>query len=90
MHLLIKIPFSWKTSFLGLHQRIETINKITISKTGLKITIGSNDLVEDISFKVDNRLNVEKNGNLVIDDEDKKINNVNQLRTDSKTVFYIQ
>ena len=90
MHLLIKIPFSWKTSFLGLHQRIEKINKITISKTGLKITIGSNDLVEDISFKVDNRLNVEKNGNLVFDDEDKTIFTVNQLWPDSKTVFYLK
>ena len=90
IHLLIKIPFSWKTSFLDLHQRIEKINKINISETGLKITIGSNDLVEDISFKVDNRLNVEKNGNLVFDDEDKTIFTVNQPRPDSKTVFYLK
>jgi hypothetical protein len=90
MHFLIKIPFSWKTSFLGLHQRIEKINKITISKTGLKITTESIDLAEDISFKVDNRLNVEKNGNLVFDDEDKTIFTVNQLQPDSKTVFYLK
>jgi hypothetical protein len=91
MHLLIKIPFSWKASFLDLHQRIQKINKINISKTGLKITIGSNDLVEDISFKVDDGLNVEKNGNLVFDDdEDKTIFTVNQLQPDSKTVFYLK
>jgi hypothetical protein len=90
MRLLNKIPFSWKTSFQDLHQRIRQIKKINISKTGLKITIGSNELVEDISFKVDNGLNLEKKGNLVFDEEDKTIVTINQLHPCSKTVFYLK
>jgi hypothetical protein len=64
LNLLNKIPFSWKTSFLDLYQRARKIREINISKTGLKVTIGSNELIEDISFKVESGLNLEKKENL--------------------------
>ena len=56
----------------------------------MKITIGSNESIEDISFKVDNGWNLEKNGNLVFDEEDKAIVTIHQLQPDSKTVFYLK
>jgi hypothetical protein len=90
LQILNKIPFSWKASFLDLYQRIRKIKKVNISKTGLKITIGSNELIEDVSFKVDNGWNLEKNGNLVFDEEDKAIVTIHQLQPDSKTVFYLK
>ena len=72
-----------------MHQRIRKIKKVNISKSGLKITIGSNELIEDVSFKVDNGWNLEK-GNLVFDEEDKAIVTIHQLQPDSKTVFYLK
>ena len=59
--LLDKIPFSWKTTFIDLYQGIKKIRKMNIAITGQKITIISSDqLLEDISFKVDKKLHLEK------------------------------
>jgi hypothetical protein len=54
LHLLNKVPFSWKTTFFDLYQRIRQIKKINIAIAGQKITIKSADeLIEQISFKID-------------------------------------
>ncbi len=90
LHLLNEIPFSWKTSFFDLYQRIRKIKNINISKTGLKVTIRSKELVEDISFKVESRFGLEKKENMAINDEDRTIVTINQLQPDSKTVFYLK
>jgi hypothetical protein len=90
LHLLNEIPFSWKTSFSDLYQRVGKIKKINISKTGLKVTVGSDELIEDISFKVESGFNLEKKEKLVYDEEDKTIVTINQLQPGSKTVFYLK
>lgn len=90
LHLLNEIPFSWKTSFSDLYQRTRKIKKINISKTGLKVTIGSKELVEDVSFKVESGLGLEKKENMVLNEEDRTIVTINQLHPDSKTVFYLK
>jgi len=91
LNLLDKIPFSWKTTFIDIHQRISKIKKINISKTGQKITIKSSDeLLEDISFKVNRELNLEKKENLVYDEQDKTIVTINQLKPNSTSIFYLR
>ena len=67
-----KMPFPRKTTFSDFYQRIRKINKIKIAITGHKITIESNDeLIEGISFKIDRRLDLEKE-NIVYDEADKQ------------------
>lgn len=84
-----KIPFPWKTTFSDLYQRIKKINKINTARTGHKITIESNDeLIEDVSFKIDRRRDLEKE-NVVYDEVDKKIITLIQLKPNSKIIFYI-
>ena len=91
LNLLDKIPFSWKTTFIDIHQRISKIKKVNISKTGQKITIKSSDeLLEDISFKVNRELNLEKKENLVYDEQDKTIVTINQLKPNSTSIFYLR
>ncbi|WP_458721699.1 hypothetical protein [Candidatus Nitrosocosmicus sp. R] len=63
---------------------------MNIAITGQKITIISSDqLLEDISFKVNKRLHMEKE-NTVYDERDKTIISINQLKPNSKTVFYVK
>jgi len=91
LNLLDKIPFSWKTTFIDILQRISKIKKVNISKTGKKITIKSSDeLLEDISFKVNKELNLEKKENLVYDEQDKTIVTINQLKPNSTSIFYLR
>ena len=90
LHLFIKIPFSWKTTFFDLYQRIRKIKKINIAITGQKITIKSgNELIEEISFKVDKVLQLVKE-DVVYDEQDKTIITINQLKPYSTSVFYIK
>ena len=90
LDLLNKIPYSWKTTFLDLYQRIRKIKKINIAMTGQKITIKSGDeLIEEISFKVDKRLHLVKE-NVVYDEQDKTIITINQLKPNSTSVFYVK
>jgi hypothetical protein len=85
-----KIPFSWKTTFFDIYQRIRKINKINIARTGPKITIEPNDeLIEDISFKIDRILNLEKE-NIVYDEADITIITLSQIKLNSKIVFYLK
>jgi hypothetical protein len=90
LQLLNKIPFSWKTTFFDLHQRIRKIKKINTAITGQKITIQSGDeLIEEISFKVDKELQSVKE-DVVYDEQDKTILTIGQLNPNSKSVFYIK
>ena len=90
LDILNKIPYSWKTTFLDLYQRTRKIKKINIARTGQKITIKSGDeLIEEISFKVDKRLHLVKE-NVVYDEQDKTIITINQLKPYSTSVFYIK
>ncbi len=88
LSLINQIPFSWKTSFSELYQRVKKIQHITISKTGLKITIESDEFIEDISFKVNYGLDFEKNPFLVWTEEDKTIVTIKQLKPNSKIILY--
>ncbi|MDN5847267.1 MAG: DUF2334 domain-containing protein, partial [Candidatus Nitrosocosmicus sp.] len=88
LDLVNKIPFPWKATFSDLYQRIRKLKKINIARTGQKITIESNnELIEDISFKVDRRIHLEKE-NIIYDDLDKTIITIDQLKPNSKSVFY--
>ena len=90
LHLLNKIPFSWKTTFFDLYQRIRKIKKINIAITGQKIAIKSGDeLIEEISFKSDKILQLVK-GDKVYDEQDKTIITIDQLKPNSISVFYIK
>ena len=90
LHLLNKIPFSWKTTFFDLYQRTRKIKKINIAITGQKITIKSGDeLIEEISFKVDKRLQLVKE-DVVYDEQDKTIITIDQLKPNSTSVFYVK
>ncbi|MDF0680752.1 MAG: DUF2334 domain-containing protein [Candidatus Nitrosocosmicus sp.] len=90
LHLLSKIPFSWKTTFFDLHQRIRKIKKINIAITGQKITIKSGDeLIKEISFKVDKVLQSVKE-DVVYDEQDKTIITIDQLKPNSTFVFYVK
>lgn len=90
LDLVNKIPFSWKTTFSDLYQRILKIKKINIARTGHKITIEStNELIEDISFKVDRILHLGKE-NIIYDDANKTIITLNQLKPNSKIVLYVK
>ena len=91
LNLLDKIPFHGRQLLWILYQRTRKIKKINISKTGQKITIKSSDeLIEDISFKVDKRLHLEKKENVVYDEQDKTIITINQLKPNSTSVFYLK
>ena len=91
LHRLNKIPFLWKTTFFGLHQRIRKLREISISKTGQKITIISNELIDNFSFKLDKKMNLEKEGEYFeYDEEYKTIVTIKQLRPDFKSVFYLK
>ena len=90
LHLLNKIPFSWKTTFFDLYQRIRKIKKINIAITGQKLTIKSGDeLIKKISFKVDKVLQSVKE-DVLYDEQDKTIITIDQLKPNSKSVFYIK
>ncbi len=90
LHLLNKIPFSWKTTFFDLYQRIRKIKKINIAITGQKITIKSGDeFIEEISFKVDKVLQLVKE-DVVYDEQDKTIITMDQLKPNSTSVFYVK
>ena len=90
LHLLNKIPFLWKTTFFDLYQRIRKIKKINIAITGQKVTIKSgDDLIEGISFKVDKLLQSVKE-DVLYDEQDKTIITIDQLKPNSKSVFYIK
>jgi hypothetical protein len=90
LHLLNKIPFSWKTTFFDLYQRIRKIKKISIAITGQKIAIKSGDeLIEEISFKSDKILQLVK-ADVVYDEQDKTIITIDQLKPNSISVFYIK
>lgn len=90
LHLLNKIPFLWKTTFFDLYQRIRKIKKINIAITGQKVTIKSgDDLIEGISFKVDKLLQSVKE-DVIYDEQDKTIITIDQLKPNSKSVFYIK
>ncbi|HEY6534208.1 MAG TPA: DUF2334 domain-containing protein [Candidatus Nitrosocosmicus sp.] len=89
LDLMNNIPFSWKTSFFELYERIKGIKKIRISKTGSKITIDLNhDLVENISFKIDNNLKFESSENILFDEQNETIFTIIKLKPDFKYVFY--
>ena len=91
LNLLNRIPFSWKTTFFEIHQRIRKIEKVNISKTGQKITIKSSDeLIEDISFKVNKELYLEKKESLIYDEQDKTIVTIKQLKPNSTSIFYLR
>ena len=90
LHLFNKIPFSWKTTFFDLYQRIKKIKKINIAITGQKITIKSdNELIEEISFKVDKVLQLVKE-DVVYDEQDKTIITIDQLKPNSTSVLYVK
>ena len=90
LHLLNKIPFSWKTTFFDLYKRIRKVKKINIAITGQKITIKSDDeLIEEISFKVDKALQPVKE-DVVYDEHDKTIITMDQLKPNSTSVFYVK
>ena len=90
LQLLSKIPFSWKTTFFDLYQRIRKIKKINIAITGQKITIKSGDeLIKEISFKVDKVLQSVKE-DIVYDEQDKTIITIDQLKPNSTFVFYVK
>ena len=90
LHLLNKVPFSWKTTFFDLYQRIRSIKKINIAITGQKITIKSGDeLIEQISFKADKVLK-SVTEDVVYDEQDKTIITIDQLEPNSKSVFYVK
>lgn len=90
LNMLDKIPFSWKTTFFELYQRIRKIKKIDIATTGQKITIKSGDeLIEKISFKVDTVLQIVKE-DLDYDEQDKTIITIDQLKPKSTSVFYVK
>lgn len=90
LQMLNKIPFSWKTTFLELYQRIRKIKKINIAITGQKVTINSGDeLIEEISFKIDKALQSVKE-DIVYDEQEKAIITIDQLKPDSKSVFYFK
>ena len=60
-------------NFHGFVSKNKKIKKMNIAITGQKITIISSDqLLEDISLKVDKRLHLEKE-NAVYDEQDKTI-----------------
>ncbi|CAN5663137.1 hypothetical protein BH23THE1_BH23THE1_26590 [soil metagenome] len=85
-----KIPFPWKTTFSDLYQRIRKINKINIAITGQKITIKSADeLIQQISFKADKVLESVKE-DVLYDEQDKTIITIDQLKPNSKSVFYVK
>ena len=93
LHLLNKIPFSWKTTFLDLYQRMRKIKKINIAITGQKITIQSGDeLIKEISFKVDKVLHPAKEGekDVIYDEQDKTIFTIGLLNPNSKSIFYVK
>ena len=90
LQLLSKIPFSWKTTFFDLYQRIRKIKKINIAITGQKITIKSGDeLIKEVSFKVDKVLQSVKE-DVVYDEQDKTIITIDQLKPNSTFVFYVK
>ena len=91
LNLLDRIPFSWKTTFFDINQRITKIRKVNISKTGQKITIKPNDeLIENFSFKINRELNLEKQEDLVYDQQDKTIVTINELKPNSTTIIYLR
>jgi hypothetical protein len=60
---LDNVSFGWKTTFLELYNRTTKVNKVNISKTGSKITIGSEDDegVKNLSFQINDEIEQSKN-----------------------------
>ena len=67
MKSLAEMTDTWKTTFSDLYDRQHRIEKLRIAKTGSKISLESNDFIEDFSFRING--NLQRDTNLVIDDE---------------------
>ena len=85
MKSLAEITDTWKTTFSDLYDRQNRIEKLRIAKTGSKISLESNDFIEDFSFRINGKL--QRNTNLVLDDET-MIATVKQVKPQSLSVFY--
>jgi hypothetical protein len=91
LNLLNNIPFSWKTNFSELHQRINDIRKIKFAKTGDKITVQSDQqIITDISFKVDKKLELKNDKNTYRDPHDERIITIKRINPDSHEIFYLR
>ncbi|HET6589008.1 MAG TPA: DUF2334 domain-containing protein [Candidatus Nitrosocosmicus sp.] len=90
LNLLDKIPFSWKTNFYDLYQRIQDIRKIKFTETGNKITIQSSQhAVTDLSFKVDKKIEL-KNDNIICDHYDERIITVKKINPGTNVTIYLR
>jgi len=85
MKSLAEMTDTWKTTFSDLFDRQNRIEKLRIAKTGSKISLESNDFIEDFSFRINGKL--QRDTNLVIDDQT-MIATVKQVKPQSVSVFY--
>jgi hypothetical protein len=83
------LTFGWKTTFLELYNRAIKVQKIFISKTGLKITVESsyNELISEISFHINGQI-AEPNENIEFE-KATNIVTIKQIMPRSRFIFYV-
>jgi Uncharacterized protein conserved in bacteria (DUF2334) len=79
------LNFGWNTTFSDLYHRTEKLSKTKIAKTGSKITIESEESLEDFSFRINGRL--EPNHTATTDDRTKIIT-IENLLPRSRVILY--
>ena len=85
MKSLAEMTDTWKTTFSDLFDRQKRIDKIRVTKTGSKISLESNDFIEDFSFRINGKLQRDSNVNF---DDETKIATIKQVKPHSMFVFY--
>ena len=80
-----KVEIGWKTNFLELYTRLEKIRSISMAKTGSKITIIANTIINDFSFQTTKPL---ETNSMVTSDEEMNIATLHEISPNTTLVFY--
>jgi peptidoglycan/xylan/chitin deacetylase (PgdA/CDA1 family) len=80
-----KMEIGWKTTFLELYNRLEKIRRISMAKTGSKITIKADTFINDFSFQTGKPL---ETNSMVTSDEGMNIVTLDELSPNSNFIFY--
>jgi peptidoglycan/xylan/chitin deacetylase (PgdA/CDA1 family) len=85
LEFLGKIEYSWKASFIDLYTRARKIKTATVVKTGSKITIKSQNIINEFSIRVDR--GIEANPDIIVD-KDTNIVTIEQTSPHTNIVIY--
>jgi hypothetical protein len=80
-----KLEIGWRTTFLELYNRLDKIQSIYMTKTGSKITIKTDTLINDFSFQTGKPL---ETNSVVTFDEEMNIATLAELSPGTVFVFY--